>query len=751
MLTTIPSYQDAVFLTGLISTGDWLGSDNKVHPFRTNAETSEEAVKSTQKRVEDGLGKSGWLIPSVAIPAAEFSDAIRTLPTEAHPRKSQLLAAEVISSMTAPGISIVEYATGSGKTEIALWAAAHWAERFGIDGFYIAMPTMATSDQLFDRVKKHLEQHLDDRDDPVNVQLVHGQAALSVGNALQTERDRALAERIQRQSELDGSDEDRDALIQTFTWFLPSKRGLLALYGVGTTDQTFLGILRTKHFFVRLFGLADKTVIFDEVHSYDVYMSELFDEVLRWLGAFGAPVVILSATLPTHRVQAMLTAYAEGAGWTVEPTPLAAYPRISVCDDRGIQSVAAPAEPDLERTIALRWLPLPVADESATWQVIGAKLNELLLDGGTSALICNTVRQAQAAFDALKQWFAPEEDELTLFHARFRQLERADIQKNVLDRFGKDVLDPESGYTRPKRHVVVATQVIEQSLDLDFDVLFTLFCPTDLLLQRAGRMQRHKQIDALRPERFRDHPEVWVTGFDSGSDQPTFLRGSTAIYSRYVLLRSWAAFRDLSEIHIPQDVSNLIEATYAPDRQSPDDLVNALADARNAFEEQEQRDKVLADSVKIPKLTDDEPDLGADALLNTYAGLRELDDEPFLHASALAPTRLGSPSVRMVLLKPDEAGKWKSAIDPGRTFPLRTTEIQALLECAVPLNDRRVVAAARDDEIPKTWSKSAYLKHCRLLCLDADLSGQIGDIRLTLDPLLGVLIDRDDARGEEIP
>jgi CRISPR-associated endonuclease/helicase Cas3 len=750
LLSTILSYFDAAFLTGLISIGDWLGSDNIATPFRTNAESIEQAVKSTQKRIECGLDQSGWLIPPVAIPATTFADAIRTLPPEAQPRTSQSFAASVISSMTGPGIAIVEFPTGSGKTEIALWAAAHWAERFGVDGFYIAMPTMATSDQLFDRVRKHLEKHLDGRNDPVNVQLVHGQASLSVANALQTDRNRSLADGIHRQTELSGSDEGFDTLIQTYTWFLPSKRGLLARYGVGTTDQTFLGILRTKHFFVRLFGMAGKTVVFDEVHGYDVYMSELFDEVLRWLGAFGAPVVILSATLPSHRVQAMLEAYAEGAGWSVESAPLAAYPRISVCDDRAIRSVAAPTERDLERTIALRWLPLPVTDESPTWQAIGTKLNDLLRDGGTAALICNTVRQAQSAFETLKEWFTPV-DELTLFHARFRQLERADIQKNVLERFGKEVLDPESGCTRPKRHVVVATQVIEQSLDLDFDVLFTLFCPTDLLLQRAGRMQRHMQLDVCRLERFRGHPEVWVAGFDSGSDPPAFLRGSTAIYSRYVLLRSWAALRDLSEIQIPQDVSNLIEATYTPEYQPPDDLAHALAAARTAFVRQEQHDKERADRVKIPKLTDDEPDRGVDALLNTYAGLSELNDEPFLHASALAPTRLGPPTVQVVLLKPDEAAQWKSAIDPQRTFPLRTAEIQALLKFAVPLNDRRVVQAAREDEIPKIWSDSAYLKHCRLLRLDEKGAGVIGDVRLTLDPLLGVLIESDDAKGDEVP
>ena len=181
---------------------------------------------------------------------------------------------------------IVEAPMGEGKTEAAWYAAATWDRRGG-QGTYVALPTMATSNQMFERVGKFLEA-----DSGGNLMLLHGKAALN---------DRF--EKLRYAAEVyDHDDEKNPSAVVAEGWFASNKKhGLLAPYGVGTIDQALLAVLQTKHVFVRLFGLAGKCVILDEVHAYDAYMTTLMERLLRWLAALGCPVVLLARRCPRKR------------------------------------------------------------------------------------------------------------------------------------------------------------------------------------------------------------------------------------------------------------------------------------------------------------------------------------------------------------------------------------------------------------------------------------------------------------------
>ena len=287
-------------------------------------------------------------------------------------------------------------------------------------------------------------------------------------------------------------------------WFTYRKRGLLAPYGVGTVDQGLLAVLKTRHYFVRLFGLSHKTVVVDEVHAYDAYMSKLLERLLEWLAALKCSVVLLSATLPSNKRTALLTAFTKGLGISPDsrPSEVTAYPRLSWVTSAGSGSCHFEDSPQFSRILQLRFVEGEVFAKETSEFHLGELLKKALAEGGCAAVICNTVSRAQEVYTALKPHFPGIEagdgwPELDLFHARYLFEGREKRELRTLLRFGKPggQAEGEEGnfreVKRPHRAVLVATQVIEQSLDLDFDVMVTEMAPIDLILQRAGRLQRH--------------------------------------------------------------------------------------------------------------------------------------------------------------------------------------------------------------------------------------------------------------------
>ena len=327
---------------------------------------------------------------------------------------------------------------------------------------------------------------------------------------------------------------------------------------------------------MRLFGLTSKVVVLDEGHAYDTYMTTLLERLLEWLGALGTSVVLLSATLPEAKRRQLAEGFGKGIGKSDPNVPVAQYPRITwmTPDDAG--AVEVKAAPVAARKIRLRWIDRIGPRGGADPFSLGRLLDEATSTGGCTAVICNTVREAQDMYMSLKQYFSEVVDgpapTLDLFHAQYRFDERAERERRVLERFG--VADS----CRPVRSILVATQVIEQSLDLDFDLMLSQMAPVDLIMQRAGRLHRHHRD---RPRGLRE-PQLWL--FAPVLDEsavPHFGRRTEAVYDRHVLLRSWMSLRDLDSISIPEQMQDLIEHVY-DDSRSPDGETLPL---RHAWEE----------------------------------------------------------------------------------------------------------------------------------------------------------------------
>lgn len=607
-----------MLLSGLIVWADWIASNEELFPLRWTGEQWDEYVEVSKLAAQAAVDKLGLTRRNAWQGINSFSDA---WPGFEKLRPVQGTVAQLSGlEPDALGLTIIEAPMGEGKSEAALYLATQLMARGG--GMYMALPTSATSNQMFERVKQFLEQH--DKDAAAGVQLVHGTSWL-----LDAATPVASPE-IVDEGESRASDLARD-------WFRPKKRSLLATYGVGTVDQALMSVLHVKHGFLRLFGLAGKVLIIDEVHAYDAYMSEILTLLLAWCRALSIHVILLSATLPEFKRRALIEAYTgeKSSDGTHDPA-LAPYPLITTVSATGqIKEYPVPAG-ERRFGIVVEQHEGLLGDATGIARLALEKVGE----AGCLCIIANTVGSAQAIYEELKRQ-APDIPTL-LFHGRFRAAERDKVEQQALTWFGKRSLLPKSDPAwaeRPKRAILVATQVVEQSLDLDFDEMITELAPIDLLLQRSGRLHRHQ-----RPERPRTAPVLHVALPPTGS----FDFGSTGhVYAPYILMRTQLSLG--REWSLPEEMRSLIEAVYGPEPMNlAEDVQNVLDAVRARWEREQQQLAKDAAVYLIP-----EPYAKAFKLDRVARALYE-DDEG-LQRYFTAKTRHGNYTLQVALL---EREKW---------------------------------------------------------------------------------------------
>jgi CRISPR-associated endonuclease/helicase Cas3 len=415
-----------------------------------------------------------------------------------------------------PGLVIIEAPMGEGKTEAAWILAEKWRDK-GYHGIYMALPTMATSDSLHGRYRDDYLKKLGRGED---AKLVHGMAWLRDGKE------------PEKTSEVGEPGDDHSLAA---AWFRPTRRAMLAAHGVGTVDQAMLAGMNVKFGFLRLYGLADRVLIIDEVHAYDAYMNAIISRLLQWCACLKIPVVLLSATLSAKQREGMIKAYGAAGD---DPGPYAPYPLITVAET-GKKAWLIKANVLSSKTLKIKTHPGLLGDTKRT----AAKAAKLIQGGGCCCVILNTVKQAQAVYTALN---LPKSEKI-LFHARFTASDRQRITEKVLDKFGKDMSH------RPAKFVLVATQVVEQSLDVDFDHMISEIAPIDLLLQRSGRMHRHRKREY--------YPTLHVL---LPEEQALTFGGTAYVYAEKPLLRTLAILASQFEVHLPNDFRILIERCYGP-------------------------------------------------------------------------------------------------------------------------------------------------------------------------------------------
>lgn len=529
-----------VVLSGMLIMADWLSSDENRFPLisRDYGIVAEESAESRANRAWSSLRLPEYKQFASACPWSQlYAERFGR-----QPRPVQIHALRVASQMEHPGLMVIEAPMGEGKTEAALAAAEAFARRFGLGGVYFALPTQATSDGIFPRIEKWIE-HLH-AGVSRSIFLAHGKSGFN-----------EVYNGIKLKSHLydEEDDDEKQADVVVNDWTQGRKKGLLADFVVGTIDHVLMGGLKMKHLSLRHLGLVNKVVILDECHAYDAYMNQYLDLVLSWLGAYDVPVIVLSATLPPHRRQELLAAYQNRKiKKTVNITTdsVSPYPLISYTDGENVYQ-DLPESSGRKRVVHLAQL-----DEDN----LGNILSELLDEGGCAGIICNTVKKAQSVAQCMEMYFG--EDCVRLLHSCFLSFDRARKEQEV-----RDLLGPQEDH-RPERLIVVGTQVMEQSLDIDFDVLFTEICPMDLLLQRIGRLHRHNRKKE-RPRRLQE-ATCYVMGIQDGL---IFDKGSTAVYGEYLLMKTRAFLEQ--RLILPDDIPRLVQQVY--EAGYDDTIINRLA------------------------------------------------------------------------------------------------------------------------------------------------------------------------------
>lgn len=577
------SQNGQVILSALLIMADWITSNESYFPL-----INIEEDKIDEDRIKKGLLKwnndrtSLWEPLEVNV-ATIYEERFKLKSGEKFiPRDAQVKITEAIDSTENPGIVIFEAPMGMGKTEAALVAVEQLAKKTGRTGMFFGLPTQATSNGIFSRVNAWLENLRDDMSYKRALRLLHGKAALNE-EFTNLPKSRNIHE---------NEEESNKNVVTVNDWFSGRKLTILDDFTVGTVDQFLLLALKQKHLMIRHLGFANKVVVIDEVHAYDAYMSVYLYQAIKWMGAYGVPVVILSATLPIGRRNKLIESYMVGAGYKFRRLPKPdnfdnneAYPLLTLNDSDKILQYD-----NFEKASGINYEINKLSKEDS--EDI-AMLIEGITSQGVVGVIVNTVKKAQDFAKLCTDVFG--EENVFLLHSLFIATDRYNKEKELLDLIGR-------GGKRPKFKIVIGTQVIEQSLDIDFDVLITDLAPIDLLLQRMGREHRHKRDD--RPENLKE-PKVYVLN----SKDYNFDIASTYVYDPYLLFRT--EYHLPYRINLPNDISHLVQLVYSEKELALEynlkDVYNKYSiDFKNKLKEKESKAKSYRlGPPEVNKISDD--------------------------------------------------------------------------------------------------------------------------------------------------
>ena len=584
---TLPSPIDLVermkkaswLMAGFAVLCDWIGSNSSWFPFCAEPMKLDEYWENRAlPQAENAIRETGI---NGGTPKVELFSFSELFPQIARPSPLQKFVENCPIEKT-PQLFILEDITGSGKTEAALLLAGRLMYAGCGNGLFVALPTMATSNAMYDRMTKVYQRLFANESSPSLI-LAHGARHLS--EKFMTSVTSAVTE----------TTDEETATSQCTSWLADNrKKALLANVGVGTLDQALLAVLPARFQSLRLFGLAQNILIVDEVHAYDPYMNKLLQNLLAFHAALGGSTILLSATLPTHIRRNFIASFARGCDDQQSPKlQSSAYPLATgYSKESGVQETPVEAIAQRRCNVAIRTIN---SDVEVIEQIVEAVNNGMCV-----CWIRNTVHDALAGYTSLKDKLT--DGSLKLFHARFAMGDRLDIEGTVTATFGKT-----SSAKERYGKVLIATQVVEQSLDLDFDLLISDLAPMDLLIQRAGRLHRHQRDEQGNPlsegtDR-RKSPTMIIHGplpddNVEGNWYKAAFPKAAFVYPSHGCL--WLTARLLIEkktLKMPDDARELIEAAYS---EEADRIPESLQSRDQQAESQWQADRSLA---HIPRIS----------------------------------------------------------------------------------------------------------------------------------------------------
>lgn len=621
------------WLPGCCAAADWVGSNTRWFPPEAGRPGLADYLTRARLTAGTAVAEAG-LAGCAVRPGPLFDFALRPM---------QAACADVTLT-DGPMLAVIEDETGAGKTEAALLLAHRMIRAGKGRGLYFALPTMATADAMFIRAKTVVEGMFT----APTLTLAHGRAGLSVSF-------RDLVASGQR-------GEDAPSCTD---WLAESRRrALLADVGVGTVDQALLSVLPVKHQTLRHFGLSSKILIVDEVHEMgEPYIGRELERLLQMHRAAGGSAILLTATLPVALRARLIASYGGG-------NPGAAYPALTVAGGEAVTDFMADPRP-VKGPVRVERLGSTDAAVDLLVQLAG--------QGAACVWVRNAVDDAIAAVAALRARGV----EARLLHARFTLADRKRIEAEVLARVGKDGTGREG-------FVLVGTQVLEASLDLDFDVMVSDIAPIAALIQRAGRLWRHmdRRPASTRPV---PAPVLHVLSPDPGEvADERWLQGTLGSGAYvYALPDVWRSARVLfaaGQIEAPHGLRALIEAVHGA---GAEDLPAPLQPA----EVQAIGKAAAAGTLALHNLVD---------LAAGYrAGGKGDSDVKY-------PTRLGDETRTLMLARAGETGlrPWAGGVGTVEDWALSEVSARSSRLARVPLPDQSLPAIAAITQDWPDWKRA---------------------------------------------
>lgn len=700
-----------VVISGMLITADWIASNTTYFPLISADEQGQ--FSDYPERTEAAWNKIHFTDIWNSTARFGFDDEAFLERFGFLPNTTQ---AEIISTAAdadSAGIYIIEAPMGLGKTEAALALSEILAAKVGAGGLFFGMPTQATSNGIFPRLEKWAGGLADDNQTLYAVRLAHGAAALNED----------YRELFTGHSNL--AEETEQGLI-VHDWFSGRKQALLSDFVIGTVDQLLMAALKQKHVMLKHFGLSGKVVVVDECHAYDAYMSKYLDMAIQWLGIYKVPVIILSATLPAKRRAELVEAYV-GRG-------------LKCADDAWKSSLAYPLLTYTEKNF-VKQKALSFSGEQKEISVktihrdeVTARAGYAAECGGCVGVIVNTVRKAQEIAAELQS--ALPECEVIIMHAQFIMTDRAKKEEQILSRVGKRST-PESR----RGLIIVGTQVLEQSLDIDFDLMITELCPMDLLLQRTGRLHRHNRP---RPQGL-ENAECFVID-EAGAD---FDAGSAAIYGEWLLMRTRALLPD--RLTIPKDIPLLVQRVYDEnDNRMLGKLTEGMESAREEDEKKAKKKERNASNWLIGKPSERKG--------KSLDGWLDNDIDSSSEQAGERAVRDGDPSIDVIALMRDAEGQIHTVSDEcERVIPADRppSRAEALLIARQKLRlpgffgrrwniDSTITQLVSETKSNfSAWQDSALLKEELVLLFDNELNAALGEVRLHYDIKTGLTYEKE--------
>ncbi|MFJ9924234.1 CRISPR-associated helicase Cas3' [Streptomyces rubiginosohelvolus] len=710
----------AVVVAGLVVVADWLASQTSVIEPRIPGPGWSGAAAEVDAHWQGARKVAAEVVKAARLGRAEFSAGDFGSMFPFCPNSLQRDLVEQLPAMIdkhGPGLVLVTAPTGDGKTEAALFAASVLGRMAGARGLYFALPTMGTADAMLPRVEEYAAKALSGER---ALMLLHSMSWLSMpgggGGAGVSEGQRD-----------DGAiSAGQETVVEADGWLRGTKRGLLAPLGVGTIDQALGAVLPLRYSVLRLLGLSDKVFVLDEAHAYGPWMHQLLVRLLEWLGEMRAPVVLLSATLTGRTAGSLVDAYRRGAGIREPAGVVPRYPGwLFASAAAEVVSPARGTKSDRVRTLrvshrpvvwdALEAVGVPVREGGRR-----AALREVLApvagEGGTALVCCTTVAEAQQTYRDVCAAFpelAVAAGGVRLLHSRYPADQRVRITAECEAAYGKPGGGP--GSVRPAS-VLVATQVVEQSLDFDFDLVVSDLAPIAQLLQRAGRGRRHRRGPLGRPAwaAGEDEPALVVLDpFTAGAPEPP--RSWGRVYDTGLLVRTSQVLRERASggIAVPDDVQGLVDEVY--EEEFVDRLEGAAREELVRLDEErlagEAAERHLAAWTSICSPADVKGDLSK--LSAREAGVTQ----------ELLTTRLGADTGRVLCLYQQSDGR--TTLDPegvaevpgGGRWGLRPDELAAVARRVAPVPGRWLRSGDLAAAVPREWGTHPSLRDLVLLCM----------------------------------